>query len=215
MADPVKMTSYFTKQQKKQVNSNNPIEIIKDFGLGVVRSAASDVIGGIAKNATAQIGLSQNNEFSSSGSLEPNKAFTFPEKPQSPKDEELFFGEKKRFNQSLKENNFSIRDQEVQQKIQAILCELKSLAKSVEAVNKEVAKISVEQVPLNRGVYHLNFFEWLLRTIKLARAKVSESSLWLSSFQSRSSKKGYWQMFKKHGTSFALSNERSVASSLG
>lgn len=213
MADFPKMTSYFTKQQKKQkIQSNNPVEIIKDFGFGVVKSAVNDVAGGIIKNAGEQIGFIPSGLPQVEGSLTPDNTNLKEEK--SPESSQMFFGEKQPF-RPYAEKTYTERDIEVQQKIQEILRELKSLAKSVEAVNKEVAKITVEQIPQNGGTYHLNFFEWVLKIIKLARAKVSESALWLSTFQSRKAKKGYWQMFKKHGTSFALSSERALASSMG
>lgn len=208
------MTSYFQKQQKKQKNqSDNPIEIIKDFGVGVISGVAKDLIGGTAKSATEQLGLSPSSKFE--GTLNPNEDITL-EQISTKKEESgmMFFGEKQPF-RPMEQKSTSLSDMEVEQKIQHILCELKLLAKSVEKVNKEAAKIAMEQPPTKGGVYHANFFEWILKMIKMARAKVDESNLWLQQFRSRSKQKGYWQMFKKHGTGFALSNERSVASSIG
>ena len=36
--------------------ADNPIEIIKDFGVGIVKSAAQDMIGGIVSDTTEQLG---------------------------------------------------------------------------------------------------------------------------------------------------------------
>lgn len=197
------MQSYFQKQQKKQKNqSDNPLEIIKDFGVGLVSSVAKDLIGGTAKSASEQLGITPTPKFE--GTLSPNEEDSGM----------MFFGEKQPF-RPMEQKSTSISEIEVEQKIEHILCELKLLAKSVEKVNIEAAKIAMEQPPVKGGVYHANFFEWILKMIKMARAKVDESNLWLQQFRSRNKQKGYWQMFKKHGTGFALSSERSVASSIG
>lgn len=212
----IKMTSYFTKQQKKQkIQSDNPIEVIKDFGLGLVKSATQDLIGGVINNATEQVGLKVTSNPKIEGTIEPNQEVKLPETPsqkESPK--EMYFGEKQMF-RPFAEKTFSERDSEVQQKICEILRELKALSKTVNELTNEAAMLPVEQIPQNAGIYHLNFFEWILKTIKMARAKVSESALWLQVFNSKKAKRGYWAMFKKHGTSFALSDERAVAGSVG
>jgi len=214
MAGMSKMNSYFSKQQKKQkLQTDNPIEVIKDFGLGVVKSAKNDLLGGIANNATEQIlGFpSQKRE----GVLSPNEDINLSNLANNEKQENvMWFGEKSAF-KPLEQSSFTNSEMEIQQKIQEILRELKLLAKSIEKVNKEAAKITVEQIPQDSGVYHLNFFEWVLRMIKTAKAKVSESALWLETFNCRKKQKGYWAMFKKHGTTFGLSSERSLATQTG
>lgn len=214
MAALTKMSSYFAKQQKKQkYQSDNPIEIIKDFGVGIVSSVAKDLVGGTVKNATEQLGITP--ALKIEGTLNPNEDLALEQISAKKEDSEmLFFGEKQLF-RPMEQKSTSLSEMEVEQKIEYILCELKLLAKSVEKVNIEASKIALEQPPIKGGVYHANFFEWILRMIKMARAKVDESNLWLEQFRARHKQKGYWQMFKKHGTGFALSGERSVASSVG
>ncbi|MEK7566007.1 MAG: DUF5660 family protein, partial [Patescibacteria group bacterium] len=65
------------------------------------------------------------------------------------------------------------------------------------------------------GVYYTNFFEWVLLTLRDMRKKVNESRQWLSTWTTKKKQKGYWTMFKKHGTSFAMSDERAIASANG
>lgn len=100
-------------------------------------------------------------------------------------------------------------------KIQEILTELRSLIGSSKMLQVEFAEISMEQAPKNLGVYHKNFFDWMLTMIRQAKQKVEDSAAWLSASKGKSNKKGYWGMFKKHGTSFGLSNERAVATQVG
>lgn len=206
-------------KKNRQLNSqnNNPIEIIKDFGLGVVKTAASDIIGGVFNSATEQLGLSPKNP-QVEGTLEPNTSYQFDQitQKEEPK-EEMWFGEKKPLRsvdqiEQLVSNTVEI---DIQKSINEVLRELKILAKTVKEVTHETQNISVEQAPIRGGKYHVIFFEWILKLIKSAKQKVSESNTWLCAFKSRKQQKGYWQMFKKHGTSFGMSSERSVASSVG
>lgn len=106
---------------------------------------------------------------------------------------------------------------EVSQKVNDIMIELRKLISSSKVLQMEFAEVAVEQRPANVGQYHINFFEWMLSVIKIARQKVEDSGAWLSTIQSKGGKKknGYWGMFKKHGTSFGMSNERSVATQVG
>lgn len=99
--------------------------------------------------------------------------------------------------------------------IEQIKAELISLAKSTKMLQLEIASVSVEQAPVNAGTYHQHFFEWMLNMLKAARERVETSEAWMSAQKNKAGKKGYWGMFKKHGTSFGLSNERAVATQVG
>ena len=107
--------------------------------------------------------------------------------------------------------------QQMSKQVQEILAELKKLVSSSKTMEAEFAEIAVMDAPTEVGEYHLNFFEWLLITIKQAREKVEDSGAWLSAVKGKNGKKGggYWDMFKKHGTSFGMSSERSTATSVG
>lgn len=104
---------------------------------------------------------------------------------------------------------------EVNQRLQEIMSELQRLISSSKELKMEFADVGVEQAPTQAGEYHLNFFDWLLLTIRAAREKVEDSGAWLNAVKGKKDKKGYWGMFKKHGTTFGLSNERSVATQTG
>lgn len=102
------------------------------------------------------------------------------------------------------------------QTIQELIGELRRLADSSKVLQMEFASVAVEQTSTKVGEYHVNFFEWMLIVVRAAREKVEDSGAWLSAMKGKNGKKnGYWGMFKKHGTTFGLSNERVVATQTG
>lgn len=103
----------------------------------------------------------------------------------------------------------------MQQNVEQIKAELGKLIASSQVLKMEFASVTVEQSTENVGQYHLNFFEWMLAVIKSARQKVEESQSWVGTMKGKGAKKSYWGMFKKHGTTFGLSGERSVATQVG
>lgn len=106
-------------------------------------------------------------------------------------------------------------NRELNAKVSEIIIELKKLAKSSKELEVTFREITVEQKPVNPGKYHLNFFEWMLSAIRSARMKIEDSKNWARLFASKKGKKDYWTSFKKHGTSFGLSGERTPATQTG
>ena len=110
---------------------------------------------------------------------------------------------------------FNQKDQETQNQVKTIQQEIKALVKSVKNLDTEIDK-TVEQIPVNPGVYHLNFLEKLKQAIILLRKHIEEASTWLEFFNHKQAKKrGYWSQAKKLGTQFSQSSERYVATSIG
>jgi len=104
---------------------------------------------------------------------------------------------------------------EMQRNIEQIKVELTKLVASSQVLKMEFASVSVEQSTNTVGQYHLNFFEWMLAVVRSARQKVEDSQSWIGTIKGKGAKKNYWGMFKKHGTTFGLSGERSVATQVG
>ncbi len=105
---------------------------------------------------------------------------------------------------------------EITNRVDEIMHELRKLISSSKILQVQFAETTMDNPPAEVGTYHVNFFEWLLSVIKVARERVEDSSMWLTAINAKSSKKtGYWGMFKKHGTTFGLSHERSVATQTG
>jgi hypothetical protein len=113
------------------------------------------------------------------------------------------------------ERAMQVEMNEVNKRLQDIMGELQRLISSSKVLKTEFANVTMQQAPTQAGEYHLNFFDWLLLTIRAARQKVEDSGAWLTAVKNKKNKKGYWNMFKKHGTSFGLSNERSIATQAG
>lgn len=103
---------------------------------------------------------------------------------------------------------------EIQMRIQEIMIEIKRLTDSSQELAMQFKDVAVETPIVNVGKYQENFLEWVFSTIRAARMRIEESAGWMSAMHSKKDRK-YWSMFKKHGTSFGLSNERNVATQVG
>ena len=103
----------------------------------------------------------------------------------------------------------------IQSKIHEILAELKKISETSTEIAMEFKEVTIEQRIENPGEYHISFFQWMLTVVQSARAKIEDSGAWLAVMKSKKSQRNYWTMFKKHGTTFGLSNERVVATQTG
>ncbi len=115
---------------------------------------------------------------------------------------------------------FDHRKVEEQQLIKSLLEQLDHLSKELSQAEQAArdARIAVIQCVTADGAkdYYKIFFERFIKIVVLLRQKVGESTTWLAQFNSRqSAKKGYWGMFAQHGTTWAMSGERSIATSVG
>lgn len=114
----------------------------------------------------------------------------------------------------LHNNENLLQNQEVKQQVEGVLIELQKLAGATQELDKAVTQATGQTI-VTPGKYHLNFFQWLRSTIQEARLKIQESGMWLQTMNNKQAKKGYWNMQKKHGTSFMLSGERSLSTQTG
>ena len=194
------------QQPKKQpvTRSNDSIlETIRGIGSGVGNAVAKDVIAKSATDALASIF----GTLPKQGELKANQSVDMLRRERAPIP---------RFIRPEIKRTPYVRVEETNLKphIDAIRAELKMLAASLKSLNLEIQK-AVTEVPVAPGVYHLNFFERLKSMLKILREQIEDSSSWLSLQNNRKKKKGYWGMYKKHGTSFGLSHERNLATQAG
>lgn len=105
--------------------------------------------------------------------------------------------------------------QEIQAQIKQIVEELRKLVNTSTVLKAEFDEVIVQTPTQTPGKYHLNFFTWMLSVIRAARMRVEDSSAWLNVMKSKKKNKQYWNMAKKHGTTFSLSNERVVSTQTG
>ena len=131
------------------------------------------------------------------------------EKPAVRRQETLVFSRAERF----EEANLRKETHIIMQKLKEQVAILEQSEKNL--VN-EVSKIKVEQLPQKSGIYYIRYLEWMLTIVGQLRIKVEEGRAWLTTFNQRKKKRiGYWQMYKKHGTTFGLSHERTLATQTG
>lgn len=113
------------------------------------------------------------------------------------------------------ERTLKRENRELRERIEEIKIELVKLSKSSKQLQTAFREVSVEVLPKDPGSYHLNFFEWMLSVIRNARMRVDESNAWLNVTTKKAKNKSYWNLAKKHGTTFSLSGERVVATQVG
>ena len=206
------MASYSTSQKRRAFRpADNFLEALRDLGKGVV----NDVVDQAKITVTSDIPQS----FGLSGSLEPNQSFSVGDLKKAEQTGEA--RAESRFNDRLSRLSeehrtlFLRQEAEVTKQIQSIQNEIALLAKSTGELVKEV-QVAAIQAPVNPGVYHQNFFEHLRSIIKSLRLKAQDGKNWLASFNSRSSKRGYyWGQVAKSGSKFTLSQERYAVMSTG
>lgn len=192
-------------QKKKQTHYKND-NVLEALG-SVPTSVGSNTVAEFGKIGS-DIVSSLLGGMPKSGELQPNQTIEFNEKTPEPVAVQPI-----RHEVQHRPNADKI-DMETRQQLEMIRAELKSLMASLKNLHNEVSSAVSSEV-VNPGIYHLNFYEQLRTFIKVLRQQVEDSRTWLASFNTRKKKMGYWGMYKKHGTTFGLSNERSLATSAG
>lgn len=210
-----------TKKQKKQTNQyidQNPVEAFRDLGSGVAKSLASDVAKGTVTGLWEQLlgRGSYKESHGTGGDLAEGQELDLQSLQESQEEPQIEAGiDYRRDILRGSEKSQHIANKETEVKIQEILVAIKQLAQSSKGLEVQFKEVVVEQRIEKPSKYHLTFFEWILSVIRLAKMRVEESSNWLSVFASKKKRQQYWGMFKKHGTTFGLSNERVVATQTG
>lgn len=211
-----------TKKKHKIIQSEDSIEALKGLP-GSVRKAVTqetkNVVSDIWKqmlrpDSLPQREAGQPQNQAQSGDLRPGEELNLQEKktaqyiePGIDYSREIIHAEKKIQAESTHETKV---------KMQEIIIEIKKLtssSKELAAEFKDVQKM--EQIPANAGKYHANFVEWILSMVRGARERVDNAITWTSAMKNKRAQKQYWNLFKKHGTSFGLSGERTMATQTG
>ena len=193
------------KKQPAARSNDSILEAIRGIGSGVGRSVAKDVI---AKSATDALASLFGTPPKQQGEIKPNQSVDMLRRQERAPLPRFIRPEVKR------QPYVRVEETNLKPHIDAIRAELKMLAASLKSLNTEIQK-AVTEVPVAPGVYHLNFFERLKSMLKILREQIDDSSSWLALQNNRKQKKGYWGMYKKHGTSFGLSHERNLATQAG
>lgn len=205
------------KSQTKQYVDRNPVEAITNIGSGVVRSLGND----LRKQLLGE-SLPETTNKHDMGDLQEGQELDLADlnqKKESHGKVDLEPGID--YRREILHGSERIKNQETQvlaRQIESIVIELKRLAASSKELEIEFKDVVVEERIVKPGKYHQSFFEWMLIMIRNARIRVEDASAWLSVMHGKKNKRqsqNYWQMFKKHGTTFGLSNERVLATQTG
>lgn len=191
------------KKPQKVYSNDNILEAIRGLTGGVGKSVARDVIG---KGASAGFN-SIFNPGANSGDVRPNEPIDMSRERQT-------YPSPFRRPEIQRQPYVHVEEQGLKQKIDAVRNELAVLVKGLKKLNTEIEK-AVSEVPVQPGIYHLNFLDRLRAVLVVLRQNVEDSGNWLALFNNRKQKKQYWGMYKKHGTKFGLSNERTLATQAG
>jgi uncharacterized protein YkuJ len=153
--------------------------------------------------------------------LEEGKEFSLLPKKEE-KSQEVAAAHAEYFNREVK--SVEIQGEKKQEKenfdqVEMIKSEIRKLIKAqkeMEVAFKNVAQ-QVISSPTSKevGTYDVNFFEWVLLTIRNARMRVEEGRNWLTLFASKKGQQKYWAQADKKGTSFTQHHDRSVATQTG
>lgn len=213
-------------QSKKPqfVPADNPLEKVEQVGKQVVDEFIKAPVTAFADEALAQIGLKpqrqpMQGEFNvQTGEHKVNQQIAKVEQKDASVDAKL---RQLQYVQRNEKEVFSAKQRVLEEQIGKLMQELQvevaKLQKQTSELTYDVKKVTVENKPAKgqAGIYHLNFFDQMIFMLRELRQKVGESRLWLQMSSRKKQQKGYWQMFKKHGNNFAMSDERAVASSNG
>ena len=105
---------------------------------------------------------------------------------------------------------FLNKQKEVEKQIESLRDAILKIAKSTQNFSSEVEKAAFE-APVNPGKYHLGFFETLKRSLELIKKRLDDSASWMQEFNKRKDHVPFfWAQFKKSGTKYMLSSERSA-----
>jgi len=209
--------------KKAKQFDKNPVEAVRnpfeDLGIknipkDIVKQTLNESKQGASNFIEQLLGLGP---FKLTGEMAPGQEIDFKPKRTEKKEEVRVESGIDYTNEILQGERRITRHEQLQanQKIEQLMEEIRKLASSSKTLQVEFREVVVEQRPVSIGKYHINFFEWLLAVVRDARTKVEESNSWLNAFAAKKSKREYWGLAKKHGTSFTLSGERTVSTQTG
>lgn len=106
-------------------------------------------------------------------------------------------------------------DYQIKQQIEELRIELKRLTSASKLVERAVKDAATDKAPVRAGKYHLRFFDFVLSVVKDATRKLEDAASFGALITNKRQQRSYWNMYKKHGTTFGLSGERTTATQTG
>ena len=194
---------------QKTVRRTNVLEALREIGSNTANSIKNDVISETSKGILGQMFGQNLKENKYSAEITPGESLNFKDLYAGKHEENLRLKQQLVLERNLtneEKARSTEKTNELRVRLQALMQELLTLAKSTQGLGEEV-EIATMQAPAQPGIYHLIFFEKLLDFVKSFRKKIDYASVWLQSSNKRAEKKNFWAMYKKKGSSFLLSGE--------
>jgi hypothetical protein len=206
-----------TKKTKSNIVKRNIIESLKDLG-GDFSEQSTDLLKNTSEDFFRELlAMRKVEPVKRSGEMVPGEALDMSS-VLAGKEEE---NKKLRAQISLERNLSSDEKrlsqekmQELKVQLQAITVEISKLAASTGNLATQT-EIAMVEIPNDPGIYHVIFFEKVLKFLQSFRAKIDSAATWLQSSNKRAEKKNYWSQYKKKGTTFLLSGESYLQRSAG
>lgn len=211
------------KPQKTQFSPNNPLEVGRDM-LKSATNQATNLGTEIFQESLTQVGAMPRRKLHGEIDVKQKTNQVFEQEVslsefEVSKDHKKVELVQKQFHMVRTQEKvvFDLKTQKVESEIaqlhRMLEVEVKKLNVQATGLSDDIRKITVENVPGKKaaGIYYVNFFQWLVKSVRDLTRKVSQSRLWLQASYHKKAKKGYWAMAKKHGSTFTMSSERASA----
>lgn len=209
-------------EESVEAKPRNVTGELKGIATGAINSAWKDLLGGSLSSASEQLlGSSKNTpeEIIVEGNVysldksKTQKAQSQEKQEKTPiSAEHMSYFRRIENADGTQESKVEI---EVKQRVEEIRLEIKKLVKTSKIVEQTVKDATAEKAPVRPGKYHLSFFEFVLSVIRDATRKLEDSVSYGAVFTSKKQQSKYWSKYKKHGTTFGLSGERTTATQTG
>lgn len=204
------------KKVKSSVVKRNVIESLKDIGNDFGAQGA-DLLKGTSEDFFRELMGMNLPQVKRSGEMVPGESLQMSE-VMSGREKE---NKKLRAQISLERNLSSDEKRLSQEKMQELRVQLQSITVEIGKLAASTGNLATQteiamvEVPVNPGVYHVIFFEKVLKFLQSFRQKIDQASTWLTSTNKRAEKRNYWNMYKKKGSSFLLSPDHYLSRSAG
>lgn len=178
-----------------------------DIGNNTLNTLWENLLGG-GKDASNQL------FGSSSHDLKPGQAESLRKQEQAPVRSEAHM----EYFRAVKNADIAPQrslDANVERKVEEIRLEIKKLMATSKQLETTFKSVQVEQKIIKAGKYHETLFDFIKTLLRSARVRMEEGLSWTNATKNKKQQKQYWNQFKKHGTTFGLSNERTVATQTG
>lgn len=183
----------------------NPLEALRELGKETLRTMEQELIKPIPNEIVEQFTGKKSGEIQPGQSIEINQEKRSANTDKNEYYQRQFILEK----QLIEEDKILVekRTNELRIQIQAIQQEVYKLTEVTPNLSQEL-QIAAFNAGGDVSEYELNFLEHLFQAIKSFRKRIENAHIWLSSANTRASKKNVWGTnYKRHGAKYLLSGE--------